>query len=377
MAAPSGVFVAPELLAQLSTFGMAMVEVLGRAAVAVTVIADRGHGFERWYVNAQAAAIIGYTLPELLAVPASETVWPASLPFMEALSAAFRAGQPIPPALEFSSITKEGRELPLEVAMAGMVVPDGVAYLMVLHDSRTQVSSQLSLLEADRIGLVGALAAGFAHEINNPLTSVLLNLRSLRKQLVAHLPDAAQPQALRCHDDITTGAERIASTVRAFQTLATRSETQAVDLAALVSSSLRLAAPTLGPRAHVIRQIFPVPPVHGEESRLGQAVLAMLLFSCSGFDREPPSGTCNRIIVEVVERAGEVIVEVSDNGRDLPPEEARRAFDPFFRSPSRGAGVGVGLGVARSVAATHGGDVALAPRAGGGAVITMRLPASR
>jgi C4-dicarboxylate-specific signal transduction histidine kinase len=129
------------------------------------------------------------------------------------------------------------------------------------------------------------------------------------------------------------------------------------------------------PRAHVIRQIFPVRPVSGEESRIGQAVLAMLLFSSSGFDGELTT-TSNRIIVCVEERNGSVVVEVSDNGRDLTPEEARRAFDPFFRSPSRGAGVGVGLGVARSVAVGLRGEVTLSPRTGGGAVITMSLPAA-
>ena len=70
------------------------------------------------------------------------------------------------------------------------------------------------------------------------------------------------------------------------------------------------------------------------------------------------------------------MVEVSDNGRDLTSDEALRAFDPFFRSPARGAGVGVGLGVARAVATALGGMVTLSPRAGGGAVITMTLPAA-
>jgi two-component system C4-dicarboxylate transport sensor histidine kinase DctB len=123
----------------------------------------------------------------------------------------------------------------------------------------------------------------------------------------------------------------------------------------------------------VIRQISAVRPVGGEESRVGQAVLAMMLFSASGFDEASAAAT-NRIVVAVEERGNDVVVEVSDNGRDLSTEETRRAFDPFFRSSARGAGVGVGLGVARSVAATLGGEVALAPRPGGGAVITMRLP---
>jgi C4-dicarboxylate-specific signal transduction histidine kinase len=161
--------------------------------------------------------------------------------------------------------------------------------------------------------------------------------------------------------------------VRALQTLATRSATQTIDLASVVSSALRLAAPTLEPHANVIRQIFPVKAVAGEESRIGQAVLAMMLFSSSGFDMERAVAG-NRIVVAVEERGNWVVVEVSDNGRDLTDEETERAFDPFFRSSVRGAGVGVGLGVARSVAVALGGDVALARREGGGAVITMRLP---
>jgi PAS domain S-box-containing protein len=352
----------------------ALLDALGYTGVGVLVIADRGAGPERWYANEAAAAIFGYALDEYLDVPPLETVIPEQRGLVMQLSASFRAGQPIPPTLELTGLHRDGSQFSFEAAIGAIPLPpDGLAYVTLIRDSGNR--SQLSLLEADRIGLVGALAAGFAHEINNPLTSMLLNLRSLRRQLGAHLPAAAQPPALRCLDDITTGAERIASNVRALQTLATRSETQPIDLAAVVSASLRLAAPTLDARAHVIRQIFPVRPVIGEESRIGQAVLAMMLFSSSGFDSELTS-VANRIVVAVEERDGGVVVEVSDNGRELPADEARHAFDPFFRSKTRGAGVGLGLGVARSVAATLGGEVTLAPRPGGGAVITMRLPAA-
>jgi PAS domain S-box-containing protein len=352
----------------------ALLDALTHAGTGILVIADRGHGLERWYANEPAAALLGYTVDEIYGVPVIDTIAPEQRPLVHQLTASFRGGHPIPPALELAVLHREGYPIAVELSLGHFRIPEGIAYPMVIRDVGNQ--SHVSLLEADRVGLVGALCAGFAHEINNPLTSVLLNLRTLRKQLGANLPEAAQPQALRCLDDITTGAERIASNVRALQTLATRSETQEIDLAAVVSASLRLAAPTLDARAHVIRQIFPVRPVIGEESRVGQAVLAMMLFSSSGFDSETTS-TSNRIIVAVEERAHEVIVEVTDNGRDLPSEEARRAFDPFFRSQSRGAGVGVGLGVARSVASALGGEVTLTPRPGGGAVITMRLPAAR
>jgi len=353
----------------------ALLDALGYIGTGVTVVADRGHGLERWYSNAPVAALLGYSLDEFQAIPAIETIVPEQRPLVTQLSASFRAGQSVPPALEFTAVRKDGTILPIELAMGHFQIPDGLAYVMVVREVSAHQQAQLSLLEADRIGLVGALAAGFAHEINNPLAAVLLHLRLLRRLLVVGLPAPAQPPALRHLDDITISTDRIASNVKALQSLATRGTTAAIDLAAVVSSALRLAWPTLEPRAHVIRQIFPVGRVTGEESRIGQAVLAMLLFSSSGFNAEVTNAS-NRIIVCVEQRDGDVVLEVSDNGGTLTPEEIHHAFDPFYRSSARGAGVGVGLGVARSVAATLGGDVTLAPRPGGGAVITMRLPAT-
>ncbi|HEY5922102.1 MAG TPA: ATP-binding protein [Kofleriaceae bacterium] len=348
----------------------ALLDALNSAGVGFVVFVVRDGTTEKVYANNFLATSLGYTREEWLATPLWHAIAadqkPAIVQIFERA-----ATDTIPAAVEVRLIHKDGHEILAEVA-AGRTDLDGARYMVcVVRDMQRQ--TQLSLLEADRIALVGALAAGFAHETNNPLTSVLLNLRSLRKQVVSNLSDAAQSNALRCLEDITTGAERIASNVRALQTLATRSATQSIDLAAVVSAALRLAAPTLEPRAHVIRQIFPVAPVAGEESRIGQAVLAMLLFSSSGFDGEQTSAS-NRIVVAVEERDAAVVVEVSDNGRDLTGEEVQHAFDPFFRSPVRGAGVGVGLGVARSVAITLGGEVTLAKRTGGGAVITMRLP---
>lgn len=356
----------------LSVLMPALLDALGTSGTAVIVVADAdGGSLVRWYANGPAAAILGYTLEELHVLDVMLTIAPEQRPLIAQLTASFRAGQPMPAAIEIVLLHKDGTRLPVEAALGSIQVGTTRVYATVIRVS-SAYQQQLSLLEADRISLVGALAAGFAHEINNPLTSVLLNLRTLKKQVGA-MPEGAG--SMRCLDDITTGAERIASNVRALQTLATRSATQQVDLAAVVSSALRLAAPTLEPRAQVIRQIAVVPAVRGEESRIGQAVLGMLLFSSSGFDGEVTAA--NRIVVSVAERTDGVVVEVSDNGHDLSAEEIRGAFDPFFRSPARGAGVGVGLGVARSVATGLGGEVMLAPRVGGGAVITMRLPATR
>lgn len=346
-------------------------EALERARIGFVMFRIHDGMAEKVYASQAMTLSLGYTPEEWLATPLWHLISHDQKPAMQQLFDRVASPAPIPTAIEVRLVHRDGHEVLCEIAASRVELEGDRVVVCVVRDMHRQ--AQLSLLEADRIALVGALAAGFAHETNNPLTSVLLNLRSLRKQVSANLHDAPLANALRCLDDITTGAERIASNVRALQTLATRSATGSIDLAAIVSAALRLAAPTLEPRAHVIRQIFPVSPVAGEESRIGQAVLAMLLFSSSGFDGEV-SSTSNRIVVAVEERDGFAVVEVSDNGRNLTEDEAQHAFDPFFRSPVRGAGVGVGLGVARSVAITLGGEVSLAQRNGGGAVITMRLP---
>lgn len=353
----------------------AILEALDRASVGVLVVGSRNGTLEKLYANAALATSLGYTPEEMLAAPMWYVISPRQKAGIASLFERISStGEiPLPATVEATLLHRDGHEIHAEVAGGRVMLESGPAIACVVRDMSIHRQRQLTLLESDRLELVGALAAGFAHETNNPLTSVLLNLRSLRKQVTANMPEQTQMSALRCLDDITTGSERIASNVRALQTLATRSSTQMIDVVSVVSSALRLAAPTLEPRAHVIRQIFPVAQVTGEESRIGQAILAMLLFASSGFDSET-TATNNRIVVAVEQREGQVVVEVSDNGRELTQDEAEHAFDPFFRSTVRGSGVGVGLGVARSVAMTLGGDVVLAPRTGGGAIVTMRLP---
>lgn len=355
----------------------ALLDALASAGVGIVAFRQVHSRTDKLYVSEQLITGLGYTLEEWRHMPLWALIAPEQKQSVHQLFERLISTDelPIPSAIEVTLVHRDGHEIRAEVATGRIEIEGGFILVFVVRDLSAHRQTQLSLLEADRLALVGALASGFAHETNNPLTSVLLNLRSLRKQVVTNLSDYAQSSALRCLDDITTGAERIAGNVRALQTLATRSATQTIDLANVVSSALRLAAPTLEPRANVIRQIFPVGQVAGEESRVGQAVLAMLLFSSSGFDTEQTVAS-NRIVIAVEERGPDVVVEVSDNGRDISEEEAEHAFDPFFRSPVRGAGVGVGLGVARSVAITLGGNVTLARRDGGGAVITMRLPAA-
>jgi C4-dicarboxylate-specific signal transduction histidine kinase len=360
----------PELPPQLGEALPALLDGLRSADVGVMVFFHHGGKNYKLYANDAATMPLGYTAIEWLGLPMYATLAPEQRDAVAKLYA--RTAPPTEP-VELALRHRDGTERRGEFTVASAVIESGIVVFLVHRHVGHVLQSRLSLLEADRVALVGALAAGFAHEINNPLTSIVLNLRTLRKQVATAAtgaPDFAVIQ--RCVEDVVLATDRIAGNVRAFQTLATPRARDRVDLGAVVASALRLASPTLEPRAMVIRKLAATPKVVGEEARVGQAVLAMLLFASSGFAE--PSHVGNEIVVAVEVRLGEVVVEVSDNGRALAADEAEHAFDPFFRTHARGAGVGVGLGIARSIATTLGGCVDLAAREGGGAVITMRLP---
>ena len=112
----------------------ALLDALGQLGKGVLVFADRGRGFERWYANGPAAAILGYTLDEFLQIPLIEVVAPEQRPLVAQLSAGFRDGQPIPPALELVGLHKDGSHLTVELAIGHQLIPEGLVYVAVIRD---------------------------------------------------------------------------------------------------------------------------------------------------------------------------------------------------------------------------------------------------
>jgi two-component system, NtrC family, sensor kinase len=349
-----------------------LLEALRYADLGVAVIVERDGILSRPYFNESCAAMLGYTSDEFAVLPVLANVAPEQAEVIAELRSRLQHGKSVPLVFETTLRHREGHRLPVEVVSHPLDLEGGLAHVIVFRNLLPRQKTQLSLLEADRIALVGALAAGVAHEINNPLTGMLLALRMLRHTLVSELPEASRAGALRALDDSLAGGERIAANVQALLSLATTGPPRPVDVARVTASALRLVCPLLEDRANVVREFHSVQPVHGDEARLGQAVLAMLLFSGSGFHGDDPRD--NRIIVAVEQFGSVVKVKVSDNGGPMGAKEMVRAFDPFFVGRSRGAGLGVGIGVARSIATAHGGTVEMEPFGNVGVTLCMQLP---
>jgi PAS domain S-box-containing protein len=352
----------------------ALLEALDHSGMGLTVTRDGPSGLDRVYTNRSFQRIFGRNEEEMRAAPPMAAIVPEDRARFVELRQKVQAGADAPPVLETAIVRPDGSRVPIEIFMTTHREDSDVYALVFLRDLTDRRALQARALEADRLATVGALCAGLAHEINNPLTSVLLHLGGLRRSLDRKPPeDAARAQLAPVLEAVIEGAERVSRTVRELLVFADPAigRTGPVDVRGVVEGAVRAAGPIVESRARLAVGFAPVPPVTGDSPRLGQAVLNVILDAAHAFDSDDRGHN----LVEVNLRAEEpwVIVEVADNGRALELGASGSAFEPFF--PVRGAtSTGIGLAVTRTIVSAIGGSATMAPRDGGGAITTIRLP---
>ena len=246
--------------------------------------------------------------------------------------------------------------------------------------SAEQRRMEEKLLRADRMASIGALVAGVAHEINNPLAIVLANL-----DLLAHLAippsgpaprlDSAEIQeTLR---DAREAADRVRVIVAGLKTLSRPDELERgpVDLHRMLDFSIKMAWNEIRHRARLVKAYGPVPAVLGNEARLGQVFLNLLINAAQAI----PEGHAGENEISIATRRGAddtVIVEIRDSGLGMPEEVLARIFDPFFTSKPVGAGTGLGLAICDTIVRSHGGEITVSSAVGQGSTFAVRLPAT-
>jgi CheY-like chemotaxis protein/signal transduction histidine kinase len=251
----------------------------------------------------------------------------------------------------------------------------------VWRDVTAERAAQAQLLVADRMASVGTLAAGVAHEINNPLASVIANLglaveevRALNRrpdlggafgELEAELTDAAE------------AAERVRLIVRDLKIFSRGEEDRRgpVDVHAVLDSALRMAWNEVRHRAQVVKAYGEVPSVDANASRLGQVFLNLIVNAAQSF----PAGKADlnqiRLRTHTSEDAGgRVVVEVEDTGPGMPPEILARLFTPFYSTKAVGAGTGLGLSICQRLVSGLGGEITVRSRLGEGTTFRVALP---
>jgi PAS domain S-box-containing protein len=248
------------------------------------------------------------------------------------------------------------------------------------RDVTERVKTQAQLMFSDRMASIGALAAGVAHEINNPLMATVANLEFATDhvQVLAEKYGSAElGPLLELLRDASGGAECVRTIVRDLKIFSRAEEDNRglVDVERVLESSLRMARNEIRHRAELVREYTAVPQVEANESRLGQVFLNLIVNAAQAL----PDGFANahRITVRTrLDGLGRVVVDVEDTGPGIPTELLPRLFTPFFTTKPRGVGTGLGLSICRRIVTSFGGEIDVDSVVGRGTLFSVALPPS-
>jgi two-component system NtrC family sensor kinase len=241
-------------------------------------------------------------------------------------------------------------------------------------------STQAQLLQAEKLSAIGQLVAGVAHELNNPLTSVIGYAQLLQEELLDRETSDQQRGSDQIAQDlrrIAEESERAARIVRNLLAFARRQTAARVpqDITDLISRvlSLRSYDMRLNDVQLVTAFADDLPEVVADGGQLQQALLNLILNAQQAMRHQP----VRRLTVgaRYDELEGAVEISVSDTGHGIDQTNLSRIFDPFFTTREVGEGTGLGLSICYGIIRDHGGEIAVDSRVNAGTTFTLRLPA--
>ena len=243
----------------------------------------------------------------------------------------------------------------------------------VTHERATQEQLMLS----DRLASVGMLAAGVAHEINNPLAACLANLELIQTTVgqagAVSEPDLAEGREML--DDASGAARRVREIVRDVKIFARHEDSiqKSVELQPMLESTVRMAWNEIRHRATLVKEYGKTPSVRGSESRLGQVFLNLLVNAAQSI--APGNANGNQIRIRTgTNAAGLIVVEITDTGSGMSAETQRQLFTPFFTTKPKGEGTGRGLAIVYRIVRGLGGDLEVESTLGRGSTFRVLLP---
>lgn len=272
-----------------------------------------------------------------------------------------------------------GKNRHFEITASPLRNPDGKPslILMLMRDVSMEKELQAKYYQSQQMATIGMLAAGVAHEINNPLTAISGFAEGLKRRL-PKIQRAIDPDLA---DDFTEYLGIILKECKRCQEIVqnlltfgrqTSFEASTVDLNTLVKDTLRLLHNQLKhQRKDLVRVALDqsLPPIRGDESQLKQVLLNLLF---NAFDATYEKGV---IIVRTYEQDQDwVVISVEDSGCGIPRVHQDKLFEPFFTTKPVGQGIGIGLSTCYHIVTKHGGEILVESEEGKGSTFNVTLP---
>jgi PAS domain S-box-containing protein len=315
-----------------------------------------------------------------------------------------------PRVIELRLSDRDGQWHIMEVCLKAVEGPQGRHFVANIRDITLRRELEARIARADRMASIGMLAAGVAHEINNPLTYVYANLDFLKDQLPGVFEEASLLQAngfralqscganadtlaeltrrgdriaelagsvMECIRDAGEGCERVALIVRDMKGYAhIRDEAEsAVEMRDIIEAALKMAQNEIRFRARIVRDYDDVPPVLVNETRLCQVFLNLVLNAAQAIDEGNVAH--HAIRVRTFCEGDQVVGEIADTGKGIAPEHLNRLFNPFFSTKPAGVGTGLGLSISDKIVRSYGGKIEVLSQAGRGTQVRVRLPRAK
>ncbi|MBK7861060.1 MAG: response regulator [Archangiaceae bacterium] len=328
------------------------------------------------FANAWASNMLGAGSPErLLGVPFKTLVDPSQSATFDAISAGRFEALPIPTEVRLRKFTGDFAVGQLSQVQSVKLFGKS-ATLLVCRDVTSERVLERRLQLSERLAAIGTLAAGVAHEINNPLAFVSSNLEYINHELqrvAAKDPEASE--LIAAIGDASQGAQRIAVIVRDLKLFSRDQEqSEPVDLKSAVEWALKIVDVQLRHRCEVRRDLQPTPKVVGSEGRFGQLFANILLNAVQALPEGRPLSESWIRVATTTDAAGNAVVEIQDTGCGIPEAQLGRIFDPFFTTKPVGKGTGLGLTIAHAVVSAARGHIDVQSTVGKGTTFKVVLP---
>ncbi len=350
----------------------ALLELAPDAMIAV----DRNH--QIILANRHAARVFGYPedglIGESVQLLVPEGLRGRHLRYLDGYAREGRPGRHA--GRELRARRKDGSEFDVEITLSPFDHDaEEMVAIAAVRDVTERNKLRDQLVFSDRMASIGTLAAGVAHEINNPLAAIVANVDlALREVVELPIPRDQTGDLADGLEDAREAAARVRQIVRDLKIFSRSTEERVhpVDVERALDTTLRIAWNEIRHRAHLVKDYGNVPRAEANEARLGQVFLNVLVNAAQAI----PEGLVERNEIRVttaVDADGLILVSIRDTGAGMSPEVLKRLFTPFFTTKPVGVGTGLGLSISHRLVTGFGGRIAVDSELGEGTTCRIWL----